>query len=78
MAPVLPRDASLIHEPYIRLVDQGCRLQGMIAAFSVKIGSRKAPQFVINERQKPFDRVLIASAPLMQNLRNFVLWPFYH
>ena len=60
----------VIHQPDVRLVHQGRRLQRLPRLFLGQLGSRQFPQLVIHQRQQLLRRRRIAGFDLRQNLRH--------
>jgi len=48
MIPVVPFDLGLLSESQVRLVHEGCGLQGMAGALAPQIKRRETPKFGVN------------------------------
>ena len=73
MRAVLPVDAPLIDQLYVRLVDQGRRLQRAVAALVGEMAAGDDVQLVVDERDELVERRSIAALPLLQKLRDLRL-----
>ena len=52
---------ALIDQTDVGFVDQGCRLQRVLAALAPEIGAGQAVQLVIDQRQELVDGVFVAA-----------------
>ena len=73
MNAVLPRRLLLPHQVQIRLVDEGCRAEGVIGAFVLHLPMRQPPELVIDHRHQPVHGFFVALLPLLQQLRDSTL-----
>jgi len=57
---------ALIHEPDEGLVDQRCRLQGVIVPLPAQIARGLAPELAVDDRQQVVERLILAGAQVLQ------------
>jgi hypothetical protein len=60
---ILPLDLLDLDQPQIRLVDERGGLQCMSGVFALRVPPREAPQFVVDERDEPIERIGLATPP---------------
>lgn len=60
---VLPRRARLVNQFQVGFVDERGRLQSMIRVFALHKPMRDAPEFLLDDWKKPFERMLVAVRP---------------
>jgi hypothetical protein len=70
MRAILPPHLPHIDQPDKGLVDQRGGLQGVADAFVRHVAACEAAQLVMDERHQPFQRGLIAAAPVDQQPRD--------
>ena len=61
--PVLPIHTGLLDQPEIGLMHQGRCLQRVIGPLAVQKSVGLAPEFIVDNRHKPFSRFAVAAAP---------------
>ena len=62
---------ALIHQTDVGFVHQGGGLHGVLAAFAAEIGAREAVQFVIDQRQKVVNCVLLSASDFPEEASDF-------
>ena len=66
LRPVLPVHLPLIDQPKVRLVDERCGLEGVVAPLAEQIRGGQPAQLIVHERQHLVARPLVALAPVEQ------------
>ena len=69
---VLPAHAVQVHQPQVRLVDEGRGLQRVACAFLAHVPLRQAVQLLPHERDQLVEGVLLACPPGLQQLGHAV------
>jgi hypothetical protein len=67
MRSVLPVDAALVNQLYIRFVDERGRLQSVIAAFAAQIIARQLFQLGVNQRKNIVEDIFISRRELREH-----------
>jgi len=74
MTSPLPRDTIELHKLQIRLVHEVSRAQRMIAAFPTELAFGNSVQVVVDRRQHPVQRRVIATCKVEQCLGHVGVW----
>jgi hypothetical protein len=77
VGPVLPLDATGIHEPQVRLVDELAGLQRVVGTLSAKLTMGQPTELAVNEGDQFLERRLIALSPGKQQLGDVVTCQFF-
>src|SRR6185369_6726284 len=64
---------TLVYQTDVGFMDEGGRMQGVLAALAPKVGSRQAMQLVIDQRQDVIGGVFVATIQLAQQSGDFTL-----
>jgi len=68
MSPVLAAHTGLVYQPEIRLVDQGCGLQGVIRTLTTEIMTGQSAQLIVDQGHQPGEDFPVAIAPIDEQL----------
>ena len=68
---VLPRHVVSGNQPQIRLVDERRRLQTVTDGLMTDVPPRDAMEFIVDERNQPFEGTVVALAPFEQQSGHF-------
>ena len=72
MGPILPLHPLVIHEADVGLVDQGGRLEAVVAALTSHAAVRQPAQLRIDDRRQAVERALVSVAPGPEQLADVV------
>jgi hypothetical protein len=67
----MPANILLTYEPKIGLMNEGCRLQGVVLPFPAHVSSGEPVQLAIHEGKEFGERCLVPVAPILKELGNF-------
>jgi hypothetical protein len=66
LRPVLPRRPLLIDQSQVGLVDEGRRLQRVIAPFTAEVGRGALVEILVKQRHELVSRASVSCAPGVQ------------
>ena len=73
MRTIGPVNVFLIDEPNVSLVDEGCGLKRVTFSLPAHVATRKAMEFVVDQRIQLVECVLVSVAPLSEQLSDLML-----
>src|SRR6267142_1487927 len=72
MGAVLPLHPLVIHQTHIRLIDQGSRLEAVVAALTSHVAVRQPAELRIDDRRQLVEGELVSVAPGTEELADIV------
>lgn len=78
IATGLSLERPLLRQPEVSLIDQCCRLKGVIRALSSQVTVRQSVELVVNQRKQRLQDPLIACVPTGKQLVQRLWWKFRH
>jgi hypothetical protein len=72
MGTILCIKWTLVQQPEVGFVDQSCTLQGVPRTLSLQVVTRNVAEFLVNEWNQSFKRLLVARLPAYEQLAHRV------